>query len=122
MGVPDQSAPLPIRFRKAPEPSVAPFSPADMKAIKRLSTQLASNPTSAPTAPIASSVDSGLMSDLNVTRLNAEQDVLKARLQFAKAEVTKVQAEKAAVDAKLVYAQTELQATQSLLASYKEMA
>jgi len=120
--VPDQSTPLPIRFRKAPEPGVAaPFSPADMNVIKRLSTQLASAPTAAA-APMASSFDSGLMSDLNVTRLNAEQDVLKARLQFAKAEVAKVQAEKAAVDAKMVYAQTEVQATQALLAAYKEMA
>ncbi|CAJ1950194.1 unnamed protein product [Cylindrotheca closterium] len=118
----NQNVPLPVQFRKAPAPApAAPFSPADMKAIKRLSTQLADNKgLAAP--PLAGAVDSGLMSELNVTRLNAEQDVLKARLQFAKAEVAKVQAERAAADAKLEYANAELQATQSLLAAYKDMA
>mmetsp|Transcript_5637 Transcript_5637/g.13288 ORF Transcript_5637/g.13288 Transcript_5637/m.13288 type:complete len:932 (+) Transcript_5637:220-3015(+) len=120
----DQAAPLPIRFRntKAPDSApAAPFSPNDMQAIKRLSTQLAENkPFAAPS--IGGAVDSGLMSELNVTRLNAEQDVLKARLQFAKAEVAKVQAERAAADAKLAYAQAEMQAAQSLLAAYKDMA
>jgi len=120
----DQAQPLPIRFRKAPEAApAAPFSPEDMKAIKRLSTQLASTPPpAAAMGGVSGAVGGGLMSELNVTRLNAEQDVLKARLQFAKAEVAKVEAEKAAIDAKLAYAQTEYQATQSLLAAYKDMA
>ena len=123
--IPQSPDPSPVRFRKGPAPKpVAPFSPDDMKAIRRLSTQLASTPAPPPLANggMTGAVGGALMSELNATRLTAEQDVLKARLKFAKMEVAKVQAEKAAIDAKLAYAETEYQATQSLLAAYQDMA
>jgi hypothetical protein len=117
----DQMSPLPTRFRKAPAFEVAPlpFSPADMKAIKRLSTQLDSDTRSAPSAGVT--VDASLMQELNMQRVKVEQDVLKAKLVFAKAEINKVKAEKEAVNAKMAYAEAEYQATQALIQSFKDM-
>jgi hypothetical protein len=116
----DPISPLPVRFRKAPPFGAAPppFSPADMKAIKRLSTQLDSGPR-LPSA--GATVDASLMQELNMQRVKAEQGVLKAKLAFAKAEINKVKAEKEAVNAKMAYAEAEYQATQALMQSFKDM-
>jgi hypothetical protein len=115
----DATSPLPIRFRKAPSEAAAPpFSPDDMKAIKRLSTQLDADtrPRSAP-----ATLDSSLMQELNMQRVKMEQAVLKAKLVFAKAEINKVKAEKEAVNAKMAYAEAEYQATEALMQSFKDM-
>eukprot|EP00980_Cylindrotheca_fusiformis_P006059 scaffold1305_cov112-Cylindrotheca_fusiformis.AAC.1 len=117
----DQASPLPIRFNRAPpvDAGPPPFSPDDMKAIKRLSTQLDNNKLGAVAAP--ATVDSSLMQELNLQRVKAEQDVLKAKLTYAKAEMAKAKADKEAANAKIAYAEAEYQATQSLLQSYKDM-
>lgn len=121
--LPDQTSPLPIRFRKAPPPDVLPggFSKDDMKAIKRLSTQLADDSTRPRMPSTGATVDSSLMSELNLNRVKFEQDALKAKLAYAKAEVQKVKMEKEAVALKLVYAETEVQSVQKLLEAYKDM-
>jgi hypothetical protein len=118
----DARSPLPIRFRKpAVAASPAPFSKEDMKAIKRLSTQLADD-SDRPRMPSAGvTVDASLMQELNVRRVMAEQDVLKAKLAYAKAEVTKVKYEKEAINAKLAYAEAEVQSVQALMDAYKDM-
>lgn len=117
----DQMSPLPIRFRKAPPVDAAPppFSTDDMKAIKRLSTQLDDNRPRVPSA--GATVDASLMQELNMQRVKAEQDVLKAKLNYTKAEMAKAKAEKEAATAKMAYAEAEYLATQSLLQSFKDM-
>jgi len=117
----DAVSPLPIRFRKADaQAAPPPFSTEDMKAIKRLSTQLSDD--SRPRMPsTGATVDASLMQELNVLRIKAERDVLKARLAYAKAEATKVKYEQEAIAAKMRYAEAEVLAMQGLMDQYKDM-